>query len=132
MFWPTNHKFYGYMDFVSWQNIHDARVTGSLKPLKNLSLTVDYHAFWLADDNDFFYQVNGAPRSTGGYGIRSNGGSYVGSEIDFIANYTVCKGAMMQAGYGHFFVGGYVRNSLRSTSSARDADWVYLQMTLNF
>ena len=120
------------MDFVSWQNIHDARVTGSWKPLQNLSLTVDYHAFWLADDNDFFYQVNGAPRSTGGYGIRSNGGSYVGSEIDFVASYTVCKGAMMQAGYGHFFVGGYVRNSLRSTSNARDADWVYLQMTLNF
>ncbi len=129
---PTNHKFYGNMDFVSWQNIHNVRVTGSLKPLKNLTLTADYHAFWLANTSDSFYQASGAPRSTGGYGIKANAGSYVGSEVDLIATYNVCKAANVQAGYGHFFVGDYVKNSLSPTSGATDADWVYLQMTLNF
>jgi hypothetical protein len=129
---PTNHKFYGYMDFVSWQNIHNARVTGSLKPLRNLVLTLDYHAFWLAAENDFFYQASGTPRNSGGYGINANAGSYVGSEIDFIATYNILKGAALQAGYGHFFVGDYVKNSLPATGGAKNADWVYLQMTLNF
>lgn len=129
---PTNHKFYGYMDFVAWQNIHNARVTGSLKPLKDLTLTADYHAFWLADNSDLFYQASGAPRTAGGYGIQADAGSYVGSEIDFIATYYVCPEATLQAGYGHFFVGDYVKNSLSATSGATAADWVYLQMTLNF
>jgi hypothetical protein len=129
---PTNHKFYGYMDFVSWQNIHDGRVTASLKPLKKLTLTSDCHAFWLADKNDFFYQVNGAPRGTGGYGIHAKAGSYVGSEIDLNATYNVCEAVTVQGGYGHFFRGDYVKNSLSTTSGAVDANWFYLQMSLNF
>ncbi len=129
---PTNHKFYGNMDFISWQNIHNARLASSVKPFKDLTLTADYHAFWLAADSDFFYQASGAPRNSGGYGIKANEGSYIGSEVDFIASYNVCKGAAMQAGYGHFFVGNYVKKSLSATSGATDADWVYLQMILNF
>lgn len=129
---PTNHKFYGYMDFVSWQNVHNARVTGSLRALKDLALTMDYHAFWLANKNDYFYQASGAPRTTGGYGINADAGSYVGSEMDLTATYNLCKGATLQAGYGHFFVGDYVKSSLSRTSGAVDADWIYAQMTLNF
>ncbi|MEO6035446.1 MAG: alginate export family protein, partial [Verrucomicrobiota bacterium] len=101
-------------------------------PLKDLTLTADYHAFWLANTSDLFYQASGASRSTGGYGIKANAGSYVGSEVDLIASYNVCKAANMQAGYGHFFVGDYIKNSLSKTSGATDADWVYLQMTVNF
>ena len=54
---PTNHKFYGYMDFVSLQNIHEARVSSSLRPVKQWTVTLDYHAFWLADTLDSFYTV---------------------------------------------------------------------------
>lgn len=129
---PTNHKFYGYMDFVSWQNIHNFRITSAIKPLKKLTLTADYHAFWLADENDFFYQVNGTPRTTGGYGINAGAGSYLGSEIDFIATYNLTSSANVQAGYGHFFVGEYVKNSLTSAGGATDADYLYLQMVFNF
>src|SRR5439155_1300650 len=59
---PTNHKFYGYMDFVSWQNIHNLRVSGSIKPVKPLTVSLDYHAFWLADNHDSFYTAAGARR----------------------------------------------------------------------
>ncbi|MDB6055544.1 MAG: hypothetical protein JWN25_3067, partial [Verrucomicrobiales bacterium] len=97
---PTNHKFYGYMDFISWQNIHNVRLTSSIKPMDKLTVSLDYHAFWLADTEDFFYQVNGAARSTGGYGIKPKAGSYVGSEIDLITTYTIKPYAIAQAGYG--------------------------------
>jgi hypothetical protein len=59
---PTNHKFYGIMDLVSLQNIHDVRLVSSIKPHKKVTLGVDYHSFWLADTHDNFYNVAGAPR----------------------------------------------------------------------
>jgi hypothetical protein len=129
---PTNHKFYGYMDFVSWQNIHDARLATSLKPLAKLTLTLDYHAFWLVDSHDFFYQVNGVPRTTGGYGINPGAGSFVGTELDLIATYAFKPWAGVQAGFGHFFVGDYVKNSLAASGGAADASFLYAQFTLNF
>jgi hypothetical protein len=129
---PTNHKFYGFMDFFSWQNIHDVRLTTSLKPVKQLTLTADYHAFWLASTQDSFYQINGAPRSSGGYGIKPGAGDYVGSEVDVVAAYAIKSYASVQAGYGHFFTGEYVNNSLAATGGAKDANWFYAQMTFTF
>lgn len=129
---PTNHKFYGYMDFVSWQNIHNARFAAAIKPAKKLTLTLDYHAFWLATTHDSFYQVNGAPRTTGGYGINPNAGNFVGTELDLIASYTIKPYATAQAGFGHFFVGDYLKNSLKPVGGATDANWFYAQLTFNF
>jgi hypothetical protein len=129
---PTNHKFYGYMDFFAWQNLHNPRFATSIKPAKGLTLTADYHAFWLAETSDFFYQANGLPRNTGGYGINPTASSFVGQEVDVIATYAWKGIAVLQAGYGHFFVGDYVEDSLAATGGASDADYVYVQMTLNF
>ena len=35
---PTNHKFYGYMDFFSWQNLHDVRAIFTIKPTARMSV----------------------------------------------------------------------------------------------
>src|SRR5437667_11294105 len=59
---PTNHKFYGYMDFISLQNIHDARGILQLKPHSQLSLAVEGHGFWLANTHDSFYSASGVAR----------------------------------------------------------------------
>ncbi len=128
---PTNHKFYGYMDFFSWQNMHEVRFNASLKPLKGLTLTADYRLFWLADTSDYFYTVSGQARRTGGYGIQPGNDSFVGSELDLLAIYRVSTFGNLQAGYGHFFRGGYVTDSLSATGS-KDANWVYVQAVLNF
>jgi len=137
---PTNHKFYGYMDFISLQNIHNLRGIFQLKPLPRLSLAAEAHGFWLADTHDNFYNVGGAPRGgvaatpTGnGYGVNPNYGAFVGSEVDIIAGYAVTRFAQIEAGYGHFFVGDYIKRSLSNPAfGSRDADYVYLQGTLNF
>jgi hypothetical protein len=138
---PTNHKFYGYMDFVSLQNIHDVRFSYSMKPCPRLSAAIEYHAFWLADTADSFYNVGGARRGTltsnpntgSGYGINPTYGSYVGSEIDVVVGYALAKYAQIEAGYGHFFVGDYIRQSMAApTHRSTDADWVYLQTTFTF
>ena len=128
---PTNHKFYGFMDFFSWQNLHDVRLSSSIKPIKGLTLSADYHAFWLADTGDYFYGVTGAPRKSGGYGINTANDAFVGSEIDLIAAYTVKNFGVLQAGYGHFFRGGYVDQSL-PVGQSKDANWVYLSAQFTF
>ena len=138
---PSNHKHYGYMDFVGWRNIHNPRLSASVKPARPLLLTLDYHLFWLADAHDFFYPEAGPGRGASGpttpgepvsYGRNPQFSSFVGSEIDFDATYAIQPWLIARAGYGHFFVGDYVRNSLSKVGGATGADWVYVQTTFNF
>jgi len=128
---PTNHKHYGYMDFMGWRNIHNPRLSAALKPAKPLLLSLDYHLFWLADTHDFFYPEAGPGRSVGGYGRNPQFNSFVGSEIDLEAVCTLRPWIILRVGYGHFFVGDYIKSSLAKVGGATDADWVYLQTTFN-
>jgi hypothetical protein len=137
--YPTNHKFYGYMDFIPLQNIHDVRAIFQLKPHKQVSLSLEGHAFWLADTHDNFYNVSGTPRGGiattpgNGYGINPNYSSFVGNELDLTVGYSMTKYALLEAGYGHFFTGDYVKQSLSAPAfGSRDADYVYLQATISF
>src|SRR5262249_31487276 len=83
---PTNHKFYGYMDFISLQNIQDVRGIFQLKPTPRVSAAIEGHGFWLANTHDNFYNVSGAPRggltTTPGnnYGINPNYSAFLGTE----------------------------------------------------
>jgi hypothetical protein len=136
---PTNHKFYGYMDFASWQNLHNPRFNLSFKPARSLTVTLDYHLFWLADTADYFYAASGAPRrgappgSGAGYDRNPGYDNFVGSELDVVLTYAPQPWLNAQAGYGHFFAGDYVRQSLAAPGyGSSDADWVYAQLTFNF
>jgi len=137
---PTNHKFYGYMDFVSLQNIHDVRLIYQLKPTPRMSVAIEGHSFWLANTSDNFYNVGGAPRGgiaatpTGnGYGINPNSSSHVGCELDVISGYALTRYAQLEMGYGHFFVGDYVKSSLSNPAfGSKDADYIYAQININF
>jgi hypothetical protein len=140
---PTNHKFYGYMDFFSLQNIHDVRGILTLKPHPRVSVAVEGHAFWTASKNDNLYNVGGAPRggatlasnvNTGtGYGINPDYSSFVGTELDIVTGVTLTKYAQLEVGYGHFFVGDYIAQSLSSPAvGSKDADFLYVQLNVNF
>lgn len=124
---PTNHKFYGYADFFSWQNIHNPAVQLKVSPAKTLTLQADYHLFWLAETADGWYRANGVtkvrPAPKG-----SSPDSYAGSELDFTVTWKPCKNLALQAGYSHFFTGDYAKAS----GPADDADFVYAQMTISF
>ncbi|MDB6124684.1 MAG: hypothetical protein JWQ71_3677 [Pedosphaera sp.] len=134
---PSTHKFSGIMDLFSWQNMQDVGLFASIKPLPKLTLITSYRAFWLADTADAFYQGNGTPRTGGttgghnGYALNPNYGSYVGSEVDLLANYAIMPYASAEAAFGHFFGGDYVRQSLSKFGSA-DANYIYLQTNLKF
>ena len=120
------------MDFFSWQNMQNVRLATSLKPFKKLTLGLEYRAFWLADTQDYFYNVAGLPRKTGGYGLNASYNPYVGSEVDLVATCALTSYANVQAGLGHFFVGSYIESSLAGLGGASDANYLYLQGILNF
>jgi hypothetical protein len=131
----TNHKLYGYMDLFGLRNIHNPSVSFNLRPAKGLSLRLDYLAFWLADGNDSLYPESGSARNANGYGRNPQFDRYVGSELDFIAGYQPTHWAEFQLGYGHFFVGDYINQSVGSVPAnggAVDADWVYVQAKFSF
>jgi hypothetical protein len=131
----SNHIFYGQMDLFCQRNMHIPRVTASLTPLKNLTFTVDYMRFWLADTHDYLYPESGGGRSSNGYGIRPTYDSYVGSEVDVIARYSPLAWLKLEAGYGHFFSGDYIEQSVGSKSAnghTLDANWVYVQTAFSF
>ena len=136
---PTNHKFYGYMDFISLQNIQDLRGIFQLKPHPRVSVAIEGHGFWLANNHDNFYNVGGSPRGGlaatpgTGYGINPTYSSFLGTELDVIVGWAVTRFAQLEAGYGHFFVGDYIKDSLSAPAfGSKDANYVYLQATLIF
>lgn len=130
----TNHKFYGVMDLWGLRNIQSGRVVGSIKPLKQLTLSTECHLIWLADTQDLFYPESGSGRSGNGYG-RNPYDSFVGTELDVLASYAATSYADFQVGYGHFFVGDYIKqsvNSVPANGGTTDADWIYMQVRFNF
>lgn len=126
----TQHKPYGLMDLAGARNMHIPKVTFSIKPVKGLTVGTDCMAFILASTDDYFYPESGSGRKANGYGINPGFGSYVGSEIDLYASYKINSWSAGELGYGHFFTGAYVEDSVGS--SALDADWFYTQLTLTF
>jgi len=137
---PTNHKFYGYMDFVSLQNIQDVRGIFQIRPTSRLSVAIEGHGFWLANTHDNFYNVAGVPRGGvtatpggTGYGVNPDYSRFVGTELDLIAGYALTRFAQLEIGYGHFFTGGYIDQSLASPAfGSTDANYIYVQTSILF
>jgi hypothetical protein len=125
---PTNHKFYGYMDVFSWQNLHDFAVSFKCVPLKDVTVQLDYHAFWLASTDDVWYRANGTTAVRPLDAAARAADNYAGSEVDLTVTWKVNRVFQIQAGYSHFFAGTY----LSDTGASDDADFGYLQATLTF
>jgi hypothetical protein len=136
--YPTGHKFQGYMDLASWQNIHDVRGIFTIKPTPKLSIALEYHLLWLADTADNFYNKGGVARGAGptagtGFGRNPSYSSFLGTELNLVAGYTLNKFINLEGGYGHFFRGDYIKQTWSAAGfGSRDADWVYLQTVIKF
>lgn len=139
--YPTNHKFYGYMDFLSWQNLHDVRASFTLKPHPRVSVALEGHAFWLAETADSLYNVGGVGRTTpgstvgggNGFNLNPSYNNHVGSEIDVVVGVIATKYASFEAGYGHFFVGDYIDQTWAASGfGSTDANWFYIQTVVRF
>ena len=59
---------------------------------------------------------------------RRNADKFAGAELDFLVTYKPLKQLGFTAGYSHFFAGDYLRN----TGAHDDADFGYVQATIEF
>ncbi len=122
--YPTNHQFYGFMDFVSLQNINNYRFQLNTFPTKKLELEANLHLIYLDTPKDSLYQANQTIKRATVVGADS----HVGNEIDLLAKYKICSYANVMIGYSHLFAGNY----LKDTGASDDADFAYIQTTINF
>jgi hypothetical protein len=127
---PTNHMFYGYMDFFSWRNMHNPALKLSWKHNDKLSFKTHWHGFWLDEPStDAWYNAGGGiVRNANG----KNVSSFVGQELDIVATYKAAKDWSLELGYGHFFAADYVAATAPAGAGADDADFVYLMSTWTF
>jgi hypothetical protein len=133
---PTNHKFYGYMDFFAWKNIHNAALSLKFTPyqdpklaFRNVTVQLDGHAFWLYTNDDAWYRANAVTRVRP---ITPGANPFVGTELDLTVGFTPYKWLKLQGGYSHFFAGDYVRQTASGANGRDDADFGYVQATLTF
>lgn len=136
---PTGHAITGIMDLYSLQNIEDLRLNFSVKPAPKFNVFASYRGVWLATSSDYFYLANQAPRTGGtpgagnGYTLNPTFSRFVGTEADLVLTYNFTSDLQIQGGYGHFFVGDYVKESLSAPNFGHtDANYLYLQTKFNF
>lgn len=126
----TTHLHYGYADFSSLQNLHDFRTAFTFKPRTNLTVAVEHHFQFLADSADLWYNVAGVSRSAGGYATRGTSNE-LGQEVDLVIGWYPAIHTHVELGVSHYFTGDYIEESLSDNGGAKDASYVYLQLTLN-
>ena len=136
---PTNHKFYGYMDFFAWKNVHNPALSLKLTPYQDpkaawraFTIQLDGHWFWLYSNEDAWYRANAVTRVRPLNAVARAADPFVGEEIDLTLAYSPWKFLKLQAGYSHFFAGDYVRQTAAGANGDSDANFGYLQATLSF
>ena len=125
---PSNHPRYGFMDAFSWQNMHNPAISLKASPCKKVTVQADYHLFWLATNEDVWYRANGSTAVRPLTPLARNADKFAGAELDFTVTYKPIKQLGFQAGYSHFFAGDY----LKDTGAHDDADFGYVQATIEF
>jgi len=121
---PTNHLFYGFMDFVRLQNINNYRFQLTASPHKKVELATDFHLIYLDTPKDNLYAAGRTIKRA----TVAGADKYVGSELDLLAKLKVTDFCGMLVGYSHFFAGQF----LSDTGASDDADYFYVQTVLNF
>jgi hypothetical protein len=122
--YPTNHLFYGYIDFVSLQNINVYHLQFSAKPNKKLKLQADFRDLNLDTYKDSYYNVARAVARTASGPVST----HLGEELDLTLDYKFNDILTTQLGYSHFIAGRY----LKETGAHDNANFVYVQTVFSF
>lgn len=118
---PFGHYYFGAIDLVARQNIHDLNAHLILYPTKWITLTTQYHCFRLDSARDALYNSAGTAIRRDPTGAA---GRQVGSEVDLFANLHLSKRTDVLIGYSHLWAG----NFLERTGAGQDPELFYLML----
>lgn len=128
---PTNHKFYGAIDYSAFSNLRDLYLEAVLTRGR-LSVTLGLHRFQLPEPADAWYGGSGAFNETAlGYAARRPAAgrfsdSTLGNEIDVSVGWKLTKALALAAGASYFDGGGAAAEVL---TIAADGTWGYVQLS---
>jgi hypothetical protein len=111
--YPTPHDKTGLADQIGWKNVHHARAGVEVTPLRALPVSVNYHAWWLAEPRDAVYAVNNAvvARAAGGAASR-----HIGQELDVQVSRALTPQLQFAAGYAHVLPGAFLKQTTPGAS----------------
>jgi len=115
--------YYGRMNLFSWMNLLDFQVGVSVKPIKGMKLSLDYHHFNLAQKKDAWYYGTGKKMR---WDPTGESGSDLGDEIDLIWKYRVHRRITLMAGCAAFFPGDFIK----ATGTHENAYWAFGQIEI--
>lgn len=122
---PFGHYYFGYINQVGRQNIHDFNAQFTLHPQPWVTFLGQYHRFYLANKRDYLYNAAGAGTIRD---ITGQSGSHVGDEIDFTVNFHVSRHQDILLGYSKLFTGEFIKNTRPGVSP----DLFYAQYNFRF
>lgn len=125
---PSNHKFYGFMDAFAWKNLEEWVATVRFTPLPKTTVRLDYHDFSLFTTSDAWYRANGVSTVRPLNAAAQHADRDAGSEIDATVTWTPRPWAAFDLGWSRFDAGAY----LQATGARSDARFLYVQTTLKF
>lgn len=117
---PFGHYYFGYLDLVGRQNIHDLNIQFSLWPTRWITAGLQFHNFWLANRRDALYNSVGAPIRRDPTG---QAGRDVGRELDLFTNIHLGMHQDMLIGYSILWQGSF----LERTGHTGNPELFYLQ-----
>ncbi len=122
---PFGHYYFGYIDQIGRQNIHDFNAQFTLHPQPWVTFLGQYHRFYLANKRDYLYNAAGAGTIRD---ITGQSGSHVGDEIDFTINFHLSRHQDVLLGYSKLFTGEFLKNTRPGVSP----DLFYAQYNFQF
>ena len=104
--------------------MHNPRFTLEVTPVKGLTTSLDYHAFFLMEPANGLFLASGA-QGRAGSAVASR---FAGQEIDWLLKYKWNQWANFLLGYSFF----KAEDFLAETGMAEDAHFLYAQTQVNF
>ncbi len=129
---PTNHKFYGSLDYSAFSNLRDLYAEVRWAASAKLSLTATIHDFGLVDRSDAWYGGSGAfsERELGYAARRPASGRFessaLGQELDLSAQWSLPSKLGLRLDAGWFFGGSAAGEILRQS---KDGAWGAVELS---
>lgn len=129
---PTNHRYYGIMDYVDLPNLRDAYAESLWSLGEKVKARVAFHDFALTRRTDAWYAGSGAfEEETFGYSVRlPASGRFssrdLGREGDLELTWTLPRNLQLGVGGGYFW-GGAAAEAFLPVKS--DGSWTYVELS---
>lgn len=129
---PTNHKWYGTLDYSAFANLRNLYLEVLASLGERLSLRAAVHSFALVARQDAWYGGSGAfdEASLGFAARRPAAGTFasddLGRELDLDLTWKFKSGLALEVGSGYFLGGAAAEEALPVEA---DGAWAYLQLS---